>query len=125
MPTIFENNDCHIESAGTTVCGEFGVAHGDAGPANRCGEFGVAYGDVESARKQQQTQQQRQHGGDFGVAHGDAEPANRKQEAIGQIRTLITIVPTRINSVQADGWEEVDLVVDSGASETVIPPDMI
>ena len=33
MPTIFETNDCHIKSAGTTVCGESGVTHGDAGSA--------------------------------------------------------------------------------------------
>ena len=30
-----------------------------------------------------------------------------------------------INSVSGDGWEEVEMTVDSGASETVIGEDMI
>ena len=69
---------------------------------------------------QNQPKQQRQRLGEFGGTYGVAEPAERKREAIGQVRTLITIAPASINSVQANGWEEVDLVVDSGASETVI-----
>ena len=41
------------------------------------------------------------------------------------IGMLMTITPEVISSVQQDGWEEVDLVVDSGASETVIGPEMV
>ena len=41
------------------------------------------------------------------------------------IGMLMTITPEVISSVQEDGWEEVDLVVDSGASEIVIGPDMV
>ena len=44
---------------------------------------------------------------------------------MGQIRLITHYPAARINAVQTKGWEEVDLVVDSGASETVIGPEMI
>ena len=34
-------------------------------------------------------------------------------------------MPDEINSIGTDGWEGIDFVVDSGASETVIGPEMI
>ena len=37
----------------------------------------------------------------------------------------MTIAPESISAVQTDGWEEIELAVDSGASETVIGPDMV
>ena len=97
MPTIPETNDCHIER------GESGGPYGDAGPAN----------------------QREQQVGECGGPDGDAVPTERKQRTVCQIRTLVEYVPERISSVQQKGWEEVSLVVDSGASETVIGTDMI
>ena len=41
------------------------------------------------------------------------------------INALTTIVPEEINSIGNDGWEEFEFAVDSGASETVIGPEMI
>ena len=77
-------------------------------------------GDVVRARDLEARQR-----GELGGSDGAAEVTDRMPVAMGQIR-LITHYPTaRINSVQTKGWEEVDLVVDSGASETVIGPDMI
>ena len=37
---------------------------------------------------------------------------------------LQTIQPASLNAVRSDGWEEVLMAVDSGASETVIGEDM-
>ena len=57
---------------------------------------------------------------------GDATSfPSRVQVHSGSVRTLLTIAPERINAVQKYGWGEVELVVDSGASETVIGPDMV
>ena len=55
--------------------------------------------------------------------------ASRKQapeqpEAVGSLRMLMTIGPNSLNYVRADGWEEIELAVDSGDSETVAGPDM-
>ena len=38
---------------------------------------------------------------------------------------LETLIPASLNAVRADGWEEVEMAVDSGASETVIREDMV
>ena len=38
---------------------------------------------------------------------------------------LLTVADECISSVRGDGWEEINMVVDSGASETVIGPDVI
>ena len=45
-------------------------------------------------------------------------------ENVVPLRMLMTIGPETISSVRVDGWEEIELAVDSGASETVIGPDM-
>ena len=42
-----------------------------------------------------------------------------------RLGALTTIVPEEINSIGSDGWEEFEMAVDSGASETVVGPDMI
>ena len=34
-------------------------------------------------------------------------------------------MPEELSSIRSDGWEEFDFIVDSGASETVIGPQMI
>ena len=38
---------------------------------------------------------------------------------------LQTLQPASLNAIRADGWEEVEMAVDSGASETVIGPHMV
>ena len=38
---------------------------------------------------------------------------------------LQTLQPASLNAIRADGWEEVEMAVDSGASETVVGEDMI
>ena len=105
MPTIMETNDFHIESSETKVDGESGGPDGDAGSAN---------GKAEAKQK-----------GELGGPDGDAEVTDRRPVAMGQIRLITHYPAVRINSVQTKGWEEVDLVVDSGASETVVGPEMI
>ena len=42
-----------------------------------------------------------------------------------QLNALMTIVPDSLNSVTNDGWEEIEMTVDSGASETVVGEEMI
>lgn len=43
-----------------------------------------------------------------------------------QLSPLTTVEPEGLNAVNAqDGWEQVLFAVDSGASETVIPPDAL
>ena len=37
----------------------------------------------------------------------------------------MTIIPDSLNSVSLDGWEEIEMTVDSGASETVVGEEMI
>ena len=44
---------------------------------------------------------------------------------LGKIKQIRTVEPETINSVSADGrWEKLQLAVDSGATESVIPPSM-
>ena len=38
---------------------------------------------------------------------------------------LQTLQPQALNAIRDDGWEEVEMAVDSGASETVVGEDMI
>ena len=38
---------------------------------------------------------------------------------------LTTIQPESLNVVSHDGWEEIELTVDSGAGETVVPEGMV
>ena len=47
------------------------------------------------------------------------------QEEQMQLNALMTIVPDSLNSVTNDGWEEIEMTVDSGASETVVGEEMI
>ena len=65
--------------------------------------------------------------GDLASLMGTYE--SRKQvpgqsEKVGSIRMFRRFEPEGINYVRSDGWEEIELAVDSGASETVIGPDM-
>ena len=43
----------------------------------------------------------------------------------GRLNILETMMPASLNAVRSDGWEEVEMAVDSGASETVIGEDMV
>ena len=42
-----------------------------------------------------------------------------------QLNMLQTSRPVALNSIGEDGWEEIEMVVDSGASETVVGEDMV
>ena len=87
--------------------------------------FAASLAVLMVTQNQPAIKKQRQQVGEFGGPDGDAEPAESGRKAIGQLRMLFEVPTARINSIQTDGWEEVDLVVDSGASETVIAPDML
>ena len=94
---ISEINCCH------TKRGESGGPDGGAGLAN----------------------QREQRVGECGGPDGDTASTERTRRTVCQIGTLVEYVPERISSIQHNGWEEVRLVVDSGASETVIGSDMV
>ena len=49
-----------------------------------------------------------------------------QQHVAGSLRFMKTVHAEKgtLNYVRADGWEEIELAVDSGASETVIGPEM-
>ena len=50
----------------------------------------------------------------------------KKYGKIREIKPFVTIEPERYNAVKmAEGYEEVELAVDSGATETVIPEDTL
>ena len=38
---------------------------------------------------------------------------------------LETLQPASLNAIKADGWEEFEMAVDSGASETVVGEEMV
>ena len=38
---------------------------------------------------------------------------------------LEALQPASLNAIKSDGWEEVEMAVDSGASETVVGEDMV
>ena len=42
-----------------------------------------------------------------------------------RLNMLETLVPPHLNTVKVDGWEQFEMAVDSGASETVIGEDMV
>ena len=48
-----------------------------------------------------------------------------KKNQTGELNALMTIIPDSLNSVSSDGWEEIEMTVDSGASETVVGEEMI
>ena len=49
-------------------------------------------------------------------------PAPKSSEWLNM---LTTIQPESLNVVSHDGWEEIELTVDSGAGETVVPEGMV
>ena len=53
--------------------------------------------------------------------HGDACSDN----CCHQLNMLQTLRPASLNSIGEDGWEEIEMAVDSGASETVVGEDMV
>ena len=51
------------------------------------------------------------------------EEAKKQQE---RINTLVEIVPEGVNALEAtQEWEEIEMAVDSGATETVVSEDMV
>ena len=58
---------------------------------------------------------------------GEKSPACRvpRWKRTGQLKPIITIEPEGLNAFTADGeWEEIELTVDSGATESVAPDRM-
>ena len=50
---------------------------------------------------------------------------DEKDKSTEKLRMMKTIEPTGINAITTDGeWEELKLAVDSGATESVVPPEM-
>ena len=61
-----------------------------------------------------------------GLSRMNVHEENGNQAAVGgELQALMTIVPDGLNSMTEDGWEEIIMTVDSGASETVINEDMV
>ena len=51
--------------------------------------------------------------------------AQQMPQSAEKLNMLATIQPESLNVVSHDGWEELELTVDSGASETVVPEGMV
>ena len=50
----------------------------------------------------------------------------KKKRQRQEINTLIAIVPERLNAMEESAeWEEIEMAVDSGATETVVREDMV
>ena len=49
----------------------------------------------------------------------------KREEIKNDLRFFKAIVPEGLNTVTNGGWEEVTMYLDSGATETVIPKDML
>ena len=55
----------------------------------------------------------------------DAGCQNARCQVAPELHMLQTLQPASLSAIRADGWEEVEMAVDSGASETVVGEDMI
>ena len=60
----------------------------------------------------------------LGLTGGASGAPGETKKARG-LNALLTITPEVLSSIGEDGWEKVELAVDSGATETVIAEDMI
>ena len=50
----------------------------------------------------------------------------RQPATMAMLNPIVAMEPQSVNGVtEDDEWEEVKLAVDSGATETVIPPDIL
>ena len=52
-------------------------------------------------------------------------PMEESQKVVEKIAPLRTIEPAGINAVAEDGWVEIEVAVDSGATETVMPEETL
>ena len=59
------------------------------------------------------------------ASRGSAAARGDRPDQVPALAALITINPEGLSTVMDGGWEEVELAVDSGASETVISEDMV
>ena len=87
-----------------------GVAHGGVEGVVESYSRGAAHGCVAS--------------GGTGIT-GAELTGNKEEKKAMELNALMTILPDSLNSVTNDGWEEMEMTVDSGASETVVGEDMI
>ena len=61
---------------------------------------------------------------DTGCQDTRCQAKSSSHKALG-INMLQTLQPAALNTIRSDGWEEVEMTVDSGASETVLGEEMI
>ena len=60
------------------------------------------------------------------VKSKNAKKKEKKAQRAEKIKMLVTINPQSMNSVEElDEWEEIDMAVDTGATETVVGSDML
>ena len=62
--------------------------------------------------------------GALAPARGGAPPTSQKPE-VQKLTPLMTVEPHGVNAVADEEWVEVDVKIDSGATETVIPESML
>ena len=53
------------------------------------------------------------------------ECEHTRGQTCGDIRTLRAITPEGFNSIEENDWEEIEMAVDSGATETVVGEDVL
>ena len=64
--------------------------------------------------------------GDFKLVRSKKTRQKEKKEKDKQVRSLVERVPEAVNLVEEhDEWEEIDMAVDSGATETVVGEGML
>ena len=74
---------------------------------------------MSAKRKERQGERKKQ------FAHQKMGCTEKCCHSAGQINILETMMPASLNAVRSDGWESIEMAVDSGASETVIGEDMV
>ena len=111
-----ENEQNLLECLSGPMVSKAGGASGATGDANVEKE--------KSGRKETRLDSGKAKAGEFSGLAGGASGATGTG-CVEKLGALITIAPDVINSIGEDGWEEIELAVDSGASETVVSEDMI
>jgi len=80
--------------------------------------------DVTSMRKPKYKEQKR--GLDRWFSRKNIRGQRNKTERRAQVNTLVEIVPEGVRALEeTQEWEEIEMAVDSGATETVVSEDMI
>lgn len=93
-----------------------------------CGEKHVEKPkEKDRSLKTEENQRTERDTEDFQVVKSKkAKKKERKEVKAEKVKMLLTINPQSMNSVEEHGeWEEIDMAVDSGATETVVGSDML